>query len=290
MPRVHSLNTVRFFAGILSLGFITLFPEPVFVSFLFLLSVSHTFLALYYSRKNLSRVANAGRLQAFAMLSLIACAFTLMWLDTRYIYLVILGHHVFNEYYLSLDQFQKERGFSLSNAALFSFETLVFLATSLPVFAHLFFKVDPNIVFALLLASFTAVLLFSKTSRTHYAIFCGLGLTASIVFLYFVRGTADFAIFYHFIFWCFFPATKGSKILSTQTVQYAALTVVLAIAAVPLTLLMPGSLSLDVDQMSYVTRMFAYSHVCTTLALSTANPRALVNFFGRKRSLEEVTV
>ncbi len=289
---MHNLWINRLFAGLGAWFFVTQTSLEIFVSLIFILSVSHTLLAIYHSRNRAHAVAEKGAAQSWAFAALIGASAVCIYFDSPTMYYLILFHHVLNETFTSSenDAFRSKTFQGL----FILFEIALFVSCSPDEFNQLFFYLPLRLKLAFLVVGF--VLLALNSSRLHsdknfkpaFFAFIGFGFIGGLFSLTVQPLNIDFLIFYHFLFWLSYPALKGFSLTKKMQWHYVVQTSVLAALALPLTLLVKTPISLNVDQMSHVTRILAYFHIFSTLALSASNPKFIRNFFGSRPRHTEV--
>lgn len=275
----------RLIAGVFAIFAVTLLQLNVYVSIMLLLSVSHTILATYYSYPRFENVFKGGAGQRLALTVLLLISFYCIYRDALPMYYLILFHHVLNEVYTTIEIKDESKNDKYIFSSFLLFETLVFLNCSPLEFSYAFFKLNTDILFILQIISYLTICYFifrSRIKKTAFFTFVSLGMAFSS-FSYFVHTlNIDFLIIYHFTFWLVFPALKTWTITNKFQTAYWGQTFILMIIFLPFTLIFPNDLSYSVNKMSYITRVLAYFHIFTTLAVSPSNPLFVKKFFEQK--------
>ena len=284
---MHSLWLPRLFAGVLGFAVITWLSEGIAVSIMLLLAVSHTILAAYYSRNRAKALLTNEKKTGIGLLLLAAVSIVSIYYDAPPMYYLVLIHHIFNENYTALEaDYNYLRKISL-RASLIAFEVVVFICCTYVDFKYFFFKIDTMFASSLLAVTFAGVMYtlhrdLPAQEKSGSKIFVISGFLMALYSLNYKALGIDFIILYHFLFWVIYPAFKAHHFTQKISFNYWAQTGVLMLLCLPFTQLWTTSYSLNVDQMSYVTRAVGYFHIFTSLALSASNPTQITQFFQNK--------
>jgi hypothetical protein len=281
---LHSIWMPRIFASVCGLALFANLSLAPLVSVMFLLSVSHTLLAAYYSRNRALNLIAQSIKTKFLLLGLVLISAVCIYFDSPPMYLLIFAHHLLNESYTSLETSTEYSKNIIFKAVFILFEIFVFVACTQEEFAYFLFKADKTWLYQLILVSSAALFYlihrYMKSEQKMGAkLFILTGLIVSLYSLHIRPLNIDFMILYHFLFWLIYPALKSFHFTQKLQKAYWVQTAVLMLAVLPLTLLIQTPWSMSVEQMSWVTRAFAYFHIFTSLALSASNPDVIINLF-----------
>jgi hypothetical protein len=274
----------RLFASFFGLALFMKLSLAPLVSVMFLLSVSHTLLAAYYSRARALSLLTQSNKTKLLFLALVGVSAVCIYFDSPPMYLLILAHHLLNESYTSLDAQAEYTKNLVFKSVFILFEVFVFIACTQEEFAYYLFKVDKTFLYQLLLICSAGLFYMihrymNAEYRTGAKLFLLTGLIMSLYSLYIKPLNIDFMILYHFLFWLVYPLLKSLHFAKKLNTTYWMQTVAIMVLILPLTLLVQTPWSLEIEQMSWVTRSFAYFHIFTSLALSASNPDVVLNIF-----------
>lgn len=274
----------RIFASLCGLALFTQLSLAPLVSAMFLLSVSHTLLAAYYSRTRAVNLLTQSNKTKFLFLGLVSASAVCIYFDSPPMYLIILAHHVLNESYTSLEPHVDYAKNLIFKSVFILFEVFVFIACTQEEFAYYLFKANKVFLYQIVLACAAGLFYMihrymNAEHRTGAKLFILTGLTLALYSLYIRPLNIDFMILYHFLFWLVYPSLKSLHFTKKLNTSYWVQTAAIMLLILPLTLLWQSPWSLDIEQMSWVTRALAYFHIFTSLALSASNPDLVLNVF-----------
>ena len=261
----------------------------VWRSFVYSLSLGHVFMALVYSKKQITQVMDSpySLLKVFGSL-VVSFAMYLTGFSLGAYFAI---HHAFSEVYL-LDRVTGPKDRVEVKALRTSALVLNFLMYFF-ILRHLHYLLSRSapFLFIALILSYTAFFYCLNRVRTSLSLaefidnctfeIMGLGLIAASLF---VKITFLQIICYHFLFWMVFPLPKIINQGRRELVRYVGLT---ALITGGLLLFSPiGLVELHFSELFFQNQflLWSYVHITTSFVLSDAQPKWITHGFRPARS------
>lgn len=257
------------------------------ISVIFAVSISHVVMAFYYSKSQRKYLMQNWRSHSLPLLFIGSFLYFSLFFDSPPIHLLFGFHHICNELYLVKQKF-KEMPRSLQVARIFLVTTVYLTLTRVDLY---YLPTVPEPIWQTIILASGAVFFFilfrtRKKVGTSWVIqdfaFEGCAFLVALWSAFNVSATLDHILMYHFLLWMVIPIprilSKGKGALEA----YLVLTVLSIGICVPFTPLFLHLGDLNIDQMSYITRLFGYFHFITSYALSPGHPYWINRWFFKK--------
>ena len=275
--RVASILVTALVAGLCS-------DSATWKSLVFSLGFSHYFMALYYSKHQVTRVL--GQSMSYLPLAIVLAAGGLLYWRDFSLVMYFAIHHVCNEVYLLKYSSRVEAHPEMTRLRTSSlFLNLFIYLVILQDHRELRF-LDPGLLFsglALSAVTFVYFLTRVRSSMTRHELidasafeligFLLIGLS------FFVQITFLQIVFYHFVFWIFFPMEKIRSRGNGEFVRYLGLTA--GLTALFVSLSPVGFAQYPLYQSLFFTQfmLWSYIHITISYALSSSHPDWITRWF-----------
>ena len=281
--RVVSISSVALIA-------MQLPDETTFKSVVFSVGFGHYFMALLYSKRQISQVL--GQTYSYLPLAAVLIAGTALYQYEYPLVIYFAVHHAFNEVYV-LDHpiagknSSELKGFRASGIFLHLFVYFLILRDR-PDLQFL----DTRFLLIGLAVSSLSFIYFLNSIRGSMKIsemidhcsFELIGLFLATV-SFFIEITFMQIIFYHFMFWILYPMPRVLKRGRSELLRYFILTLVIT---VPFIMVSPlGIYSYDLYTSPFFAHfmMWSYLHITISFALSEAHPSWITYWFKPRRAI-----
>lgn len=284
MPSYLALRLISF---VVVVGFSFLLPAAAWMVMI-PLAIAHYILAVPYSKKlirnKLQRPSTTFKFFALLGVSILLSVPQIPGL----IYLTFSFHYAFSEVYLMceniLPSLWKETR-ALRIASLLFNTTVYFAATRVPMFGSQQLTDTVNYSGCAIFACAIAISLFrlrgvlTRKQIMQVCAFETLGILFAVVGLLQPVPVTGF-IFYHVVFWLFYPASKMIQAKQAKPLAlFAAANILLALMVVLLVIISPLKPAATEAATTEVFRIGALFHIFASFAMTTAQPAWITRFF-----------
>lgn len=255
------------------------------VALVFALSISHNFLAFVYSESRRAYLHAHWRRHVFPLSLLAVAIAAACWFDRPPVYFAFAFHHVFNETYFAQARFRPGQEAGALHWARGAYHLLAFAAITRAELEFYGLAIPVQAYAPALLGC--AALFFGLLARAGANGAWREALYESVPGLFAAWSLAtksallDHVLIYHFFFWAAYPVPRMRA--QRRLGSYSFATVGLFAACLLFTPLGPHWGGLNEDQLSYLTRLTAFFHFLSSIALSHAHPAWLKRWFYPER-------
>lgn len=290
---MQSLTALRVFSTLATLAALLCLNSNSFHFIVAVVGLGHYALSVWYSRNVLQEVRNnrAGFIGFFLALLLFAACLRFEWPGL----ILLFGiHHLFNEVYLPSAYYPAAT--SNADATLgglrFIFHSLVYYIVIFSVQAFAVRALAPHLTVLALctLVYFWTINHREKNPRIRRDLLLSELVILAFVGLTFMHPLGFFGIlFFHFVFWIFFPLVRikkrGAVAVRNYFVQTIVVTAIIACVLYHFDEPYFGRLFFDRNSAAVKwLRLAGYFHIITSFSLSAMNPRIVRKLFAIRRT------